>query len=75
MKESDEEYKKLYLLYKELYETKNNQEEFEKKKKEISVGFCPICGSIFREYMCQEKHLCTAFKFCPICGKEASLSC
>lgn len=76
MEESDKDYKKLSHLYKELFDIKNDREKFEKKKKEISVRrYCPKCGSIFREYMCEERHLCTAFKFCPICGKESSLSC
>jgi len=74
---TDKEYQKLYLIYKELYEYKKNKGDLEKKKKErlASIKYCSICGSIFREYMCESKHICTAFKFCPICGKEASLSC
>lgn len=73
MDTSDKEYKKLYKIYKELYEAKTNKRD--KDKPLAPVKYCSNCGSIFREYMCEAKHICTAFKFCPICGKDASLSC
>ena len=73
MDTSDKEYQKLYKIYKELYEAKIKGIDIDKKEK--PVKYCSNCGSIFREYMCDEKHICTAFKFCPICGKDASLSC
>lgn len=74
---SDKEYQKLHLLYKELYKIKENQGDIKQKRKEAleSAGVCPTCGSIFREFMCQEEHICTVFKFCPICGNKATLSC
>ncbi|MBA7521696.1 hypothetical protein ES705_13807 [subsurface metagenome] len=74
---SDKKYKQILLLYKKLYETEKNQGDIKTQREEIlkSVGVCPTCGSIFREYMCKARHICTAFKNCPICGNEASLLC
>ena len=74
---TDEKYQELHKIYEELYEYKINKADLNKEKQELllSINFCHHCGSIFREFICESKHICTTFKFCSICGKDTTMSC